>query len=169
MLAGAGMANPTSMPVDNRACDRLNGFMHAGFLHLGLLLTILFIGLAWGCGHKSAPSQNEDPDIVDGNANIPDHLNPLLSGEYQATISSNRIKSILLANGAAEFYMNEVKDENEGKWSLVNGELHIHAGDSTAVFQVSPGKSKLLVSEIDRSGIRVDFAKTNHVFFTKVK
>ena len=29
------------MPVDNRACDRLNGFMHAGFLHLGLLLTCL--------------------------------------------------------------------------------------------------------------------------------
>ena len=23
------------MPVDNRACDKLNGFMHAGFLHLG--------------------------------------------------------------------------------------------------------------------------------------
>lgn len=23
------------MPVDNRACDMLNGFMDAGFLHLG--------------------------------------------------------------------------------------------------------------------------------------
>ena len=27
--------NPSSMPVDNRACDRLNGFMDAVFLHLG--------------------------------------------------------------------------------------------------------------------------------------
>jgi len=27
--------NPSSMPVDNRACDKLNGFMHTGFLRLG--------------------------------------------------------------------------------------------------------------------------------------
>ena len=136
---------------------------------LKLWLPILFIGLAWGCGNKSAPSQNEDPDIVDGNSNDNRPPESIVAGEYEATISSNRIKSILLVNGAAEFYTNEVKDETEGKWSLVNRELHIHAGDSTAVFQVSLGKSKLLVSEIDRSGIRVDFAKTNQVFFTKVK
>ena len=29
------------MPVDNRACNRLNGVVNAGFLHLGLLLTCL--------------------------------------------------------------------------------------------------------------------------------
>ena len=136
---------------------------------LKLLLLILFIGLAWGCGNKSAPSQNEDPGFVDRNANDNRPPESIVAGEYKATISSNRIKSILLANGAAEYYRNEVKDETKGKWSLVNGELHIHAGDSTAVFQVSLGESKLLVSEIDRSGIRVNFAKTNQVFFTKVK
>ena len=89
-------------------------------------------------------------------------------GEYEFKADGVTGKQVYLENGIREWYENG-KKQTEGKWSIVNGEIHVEYGSGTIdVHRINPDKSITLIADIF-GGKRGDWSKENQWTSKKIK
>jgi hypothetical protein len=93
-----------------------------------------------------------------------------VAGTYEIKFDGDTLRMVLLKNGIGQGYINGKKNEDEGKWKIINKE--IHAGDEdgkTAVFRINKDSSLNLIARIDRDGKREDAPKELNLNYKKIK
>ena len=93
-----------------------------------------------------------------------------VAGTYEGKEGEDTIKFVLLENGILEFYRNGKKDEEEGKWSIVDRELHIVDKDGEIfVLRINKDESITWVVVLSREGEREDIPKDKQETYKKIK
>ena len=88
-------------------------------------------------------------------------------GTYEYIIEDGTtVKVVLLENSIVEFYYNGKKEEYDGKWKIINGEIHVnHVGGLRRVYKINKDRSITWIAIIGRDGRgdvkRIDFPKEN--------
>ena len=91
-----------------------------------------------------------------------------VAGEYERKWKDRTDKLVLLDNGVREWYINGRK-ENEAKWSIANGELHVkYDSELINVHRINEDKSITNIAVI-RDGKRIDTRKVKQETFKKIK
>ena len=133
------------------------------------------------CGKgKETPSKtkvtggnNTKPIKVDDNATKPvKELTPeeKVVGEYEPKKDGGTERVVFLDNGIAEGYLNGKKREEEFKWSIVKGEIHVlrESGD-IAVYRINKDGSFTVIARIHVNGKREEAPKEEQETFKKIK
>ena len=77
---------------------------------------------------------------------------------------------VLLDNGVLEAYRDGEKRNKEGKWKVVDGEIHAdNTNGDIAVLSINKDKSITPIARIDEDGKRRDYPKDNQATFKKIK
>ena len=87
-------------------------------------------------------------------------------GEYEIKEDGNTGRLVLLENGIAEAYLNGKKAEDEGKWKIVDGEIHADDG-GIVVFSINKGSSITAIAQISKDGKRRNIPKDNQIYTHK--
>jgi len=91
-------------------------------------------------------------------------------GEYENKLDGVTVRAVLLENGIAESYENGKKREEEYKWKVVEGEIHITDPKGTiAVYRINKDGSIAVIAWIPKDGKRVDLPKEKQVTAKKIK
>jgi len=143
----------------------------------------LIIGLlAVGCGENRAISEwKEEKEArakaatntneVDGTTVKP--VNELTAeekavGTYEGKKDGFTFRVVLLENGIVEFYNNGEKEEDDGKWKIIDGELHANDGISVGVLRKNKDNSITYIARIKDSK-REEVPKEHQVPLKKIK
>ena len=96
-----------------------------------------------------------------------------VAGEYEQSGIFITHKSVLLENGLTKDYENG-KLTDEGKWTIVNGEIHViyEKGSQVdgggewvkQVLRIKKGKSFKCIAQIDKDGKRTDASGSDEVY-----
>ena len=116
--------------------------------YLLILITIMLVGCA-------TPLTPEEQKVV---------------GSYEAKVLGKTLKWVFLDNGIVEFYNNGKKQQEEDKWKIVEGELHID--DENGHILVSRINSDGSITDIilmDNDGKREEVPKEEQTTFKKIK
>ena len=91
-------------------------------------------------------------------------------GEYEFKYTSGQThKQVLLDNGVVEGYLDDKKG-GEGKWSIVDGEIHVnHGGGFIRIFRINKDSSLTNIREIDKDGVRTDLSKEDQSIWKKLE
>ena len=107
--------------------------------------------------------------LLAGGCAAPSTLEEKVVGTYERKIGEDTIRLIFLKNGVRKGYANDKKAE-EGKWSVVGGEIHADSGDGiSSVLSINKDGSISIIAEIYGGGKRQDAPKTEHVTFKRIK
>ena len=90
-------------------------------------------------------------------------------GEYEITIDGTTMREVFLENGIVESYGNG-KLTAEGKWKIVDGEIHVKDDDSVsiAVYRINTDKSITWIADID-DGKRTELSNRHQATYKKIK
>ena len=77
-------------------------------------------------------------------------------------------KNVFLENGIVEFYNNGKKEEDDGKWKIIDGELHANDGISVGVLRKNKDNSITYIARI-KDGKREEVPKKNQFPLKKIK
>jgi len=142
-------------------------------------LIILVVGLlAIGCG-KTELTEEEKLGQADADVSIPTTntnevdgttVKPVkeltleekrVIGTYEVKVDGETFRDVYLENGVVEGYVDDKKDEEEGKWSISKeGELHfIYENGDIVVFRINKDGSITIITYIDKDGEREDYPK----------
>ena len=119
--------------------------------------------------NESTPSTNTNK--VSGTTEKPDKeltLEEKVIGTYEMKGEGFTIRAVFLDNGIIESYKNGKKEEEEDKWKIVDGELHIIHEEGIAVFKINKDGSLTGIADIE-DGKREDFPKENQHTIQKIK
>jgi len=89
-------------------------------------------------------------------------------GTYEMGGEGFTIRAVFLDNGIIESYKNGKKEEEEDKWKIVDGELHIIHERGIAVFRINKDGNITGIADIE-DGKREDFPKENQHTIKKIK
>ena len=89
-------------------------------------------------------------------------------GTYEMEGEGFTIRAVFLDNGIIESYKNGKKEEEEDKWKIVDGELHIIHEGGIAVFRINKDGNITGIADIE-DGKREDFPKENQHTIQKIK
>jgi len=90
-------------------------------------------------------------------------------GTYELKKDGITGRAVLLENGVYEWYVNGKKEAEEGKWKVVNGEIHVETKDGRIlVLRINKDKSITNIAHIG-DGERKDFPKENLESLKKIK
>ena len=95
-----------------------------------------------------------------------------VAGTYERKESGQTYKSIFLESGVYQWYFNGKKQEVEGKWKIVDGEIHIthsHSSGKKLVFRINKDRSITIISGITKDGKRVEAPKEEQKTAKKIK
>ena len=142
------------------------------------ILALMILGLmVVGCGKQEQTGTNEstpttNTNKVDGTTEKPVKeltLREKAVGEYEAKEDGGyTVKEVFLENGVREWHLNGKKRE-EGKWSIVDGEIQVDDGSSTiSVARINKDGSITWIANIE-DGKRTDFPKEEQLTWEKIK
>ena len=144
-----------------------------------VLIPILIGLLVVGCGKN----REVTPENVIGTyeiTNLPgdhDHENPQANRKYTWRL-------VLLEDGIVEDYKNGEKEENEGKWKIIDGEINVFFGEVvgamdgklvvvsngyTIVFRINKDVSITAIANITKDGKREEVSKREQLTLKKIK
>tara|TARA_B110000438_G_scaffold266217_1_gene280122 strand:+ start:122 stop:580 length:459 start_codon:yes stop_codon:yes gene_type:complete len=89
-------------------------------------------------------------------------------GTYEMEGEGFTIRAVFLDNGIIESYKNGKKEEEEDKWKIVDGELHIIHEGGIAVFRINKDGNITGIADIE-DGKREDFPEENQHTIQKIK
>ena len=72
-------------------------------------------------------------------------------GTYEGKKDGFTFRVVLLENGNVEFYNNGEKEEDDGKWKIIDGELHANDGISVGVLRKNKDNSITYIARIKDS------------------
>ena len=89
-------------------------------------------------------------------------------GTYEGKKDGFTFRVVLLENGIVEFYNNGEKEEDDGKWKIIDGELHANDGISVGVLRKNKDNSITYIARIKDSK-REEVPKEYQVPLKKIK
>ena len=89
-------------------------------------------------------------------------------GTYEGKKDGFTFRVVLLENGIVEFYNNGEKEEDDGKWKIIDGELHANDGISVGVLRKNKDNSITYIARI-KDGKREEVPKEYQVPLKKIK
>ena len=89
-------------------------------------------------------------------------------GEYERKEDGDTFRVVLLENGIGEFYNNGEIEEEDGKWKIIDGELHANDGISVGVLRKNKDNSITYIARIKDSK-REEVPKECQVPLKKIK
>ena len=89
-------------------------------------------------------------------------------GTYEMEGGGDTFSAVFLDNGIIENYKNGIREEEEDKWKIVDGELHIIHERGIAVFIINKDGNITGIADIE-DGKREDFPKENQHTIKKIK
>ena len=127
-------------------------------------ITLIIGLLVMGCGEftESTPTTTEKP-VKELTAE-----EKKVIGTYEMGGEGFTIRAVFLDNGIIESYKNGKKEEEEEKWKIVDGELHIIHEGGIAVFRINKDGNITGIADIE-DGKREDFPKENQHTIQKIK
>ena len=139
----------------------------------------LAIGLlVVGCGEVENGAYKHRPKQADANESTPTTTEKPVKeltaeekkviGTYEMGGEGFTIRAVFLDNGIIESYKNGKKEEEEDKWKIVDGELHIIHEGGIAVFRINKDGNITGIADIE-DGKREDFPKENQHTIQKIK
>ena len=148
------------------------------------LITLIIGLLVVGCGKQEQTDTNESTPTTNTNKASGPRVHPdgdvdLLAkeltaeekkviGTYEMGGEGFTIRAVFLDNGIIESYKNGKKEEEEDKWKIVDGELHIIHEGGMAVFRINKDGNITGIADIE-DGKREDFPKENQHTIQKIK
>ena len=150
------------------------------------LIPILIGLLVVGCGEVENGAYKHRPKQTDTNESTPTtNTNKVngttekpakeltaeekkVIGTYEMGGEGFTIRAVFLDNGIIESYKNGKKEEEEDKWKIVDGELHIIHERGIAVFRINKDGNITGIADIE-DGKREDFPKENQHTIKKIK
>jgi len=143
-----------------------------------ILLIAVMVLSACGKGKESPPKtkvtedNNTKPIKVDDNATKPVKeltLEEKVVGEYEFKVSTVTVRLVFMDGGFAESYTNGKKEEEDAKWKIVDGELHVVDKDkSILVYRINKDGSITQIAQIDKDGKRKDYPKEEQITYKKI-
>ena len=109
------------------------------------------------------------PGTVSSSRSISNEPFESIPGTYEDKIDGVTFRLALTKNGIVETYLNSKKQEEEGNWRIVVGEIHIDRTGSTTVYKINPDGSITEIAMIDRDGKQEDIPKDKQLTLIKVK
>jgi hypothetical protein len=140
-------------------------------------ITLIIGLLVVGCGKQEQADANEstpttNTNEVDGTTAKPvkELTKEDVVGTYEAKWENGRTEGgVFLENGVFESYENGKKREEEAKWTIINGEIHVEFEDGRIfVVRINPDKSITLIANIS-DGEREDIRKEIQIPLKKIK
>ena len=139
---------------------------------------ILIIGLlVVGCGKQEQTDTNESTPTTNTNKADGATAKPVkeltaeekkVVGTYEMEGEGFTIRAVFLDNGIIESYKNGKKEEEEDKWKIVDGELHVIHEGGIAVFRINKDKSLTGgIATIDKDGKRTANPKEDQLVTLK--
>ena len=89
-------------------------------------------------------------------------------GTYEGKKDGFTFRVVLLENGIVEVYNNGKKEEDDGKWKIIDGELHANDGISVGVLRINKDNSITYIARIKDSK-REEVPKEYQVPLKKIK
>tara|TARA_B100001245_G_scaffold217338_1_gene185735 strand:+ start:206 stop:667 length:462 start_codon:yes stop_codon:yes gene_type:complete len=150
------------------------------------LITLIIGLLVVGCGEVENGAYKHRPKQTDTNESTPTtNTNKVngttekpakeltaeekkVIGTYEMKGEGFTIRAVFLDNGIIESYKNGKKEEEEDKWKIVDGELHIIHEGGIAVFRINKDGNITGIADIE-DGKREDFPKENQHTIQKIK
>ena len=121
--------------------------------------------------NESTPTTNTNE--VDGTTAKPVKeltLREKAIGTYEIKKDGDTYRVVLLETGIVEKYRNGKKHDEEDKWKIVDGEIHIIEGSGHMdVIRINKDGSITNIATIDKDGKREDAPKEDQVTIQKIK
>ena len=132
-------------------------------------ITLIIGLLVVGCGKQEQADTNESTPTTTEKPVKELTLREKAVGEYEAKEDGGyTVKEVFLENGVREWHLNGKKRE-EGKWSIVDGEIQVDDGSSTiSVARINKDGSITWIANIE-DGKRTDFPKEEQLTWEKIK
>ena len=132
-------------------------------------ITLIIGLLVVGCGKQEQTDTNESTPTTTEKPVKELTLREKAVGEYEAKEDGGyTVKEVFLENGVREWHLNGKKRE-EGKWSIVDGEIQVDDGSSTiSVARINKDGSITWIANIE-DGKRTDFPKEEQLTWGKIK
>ena len=93
-----------------------------------------------------------------------------MAGTYELKKDGYTVRLIFRENGAFDAYKNGNKDEDEGKWKILNGEIHVKVEDGwVIIFRIIPDRGIAGIKEITPDGIQKDVPKEEQFTYKRTK
>ena len=133
--------------------------------HITLIIGLLVVG----CGKQEQTDTNEStPTTTEKPVKELTAEEKKVVGTYEMGGEGFTIRAVFLDNGIIESYKNGKKEEEEDKWKIVDGELHIIHEGGIAVFRINKDGNITGIADIE-DGKREDFPKENQHTIQKIK
>ena len=133
-------------------------------------ITLIIGLLVVGCGKQEQADTNEStPTTTEKPVKELTAEEKKVIGTYEMGGEGFTIRAVFLDNGIIESYKNGKKEEEEeDKWKIVDGELHIIHERGIAVFRINKDGNITGIADIE-DGKREDFPKENQHTIKKIK
>ena len=132
-------------------------------------ITLIIGLLVVGCGKQEQTDTNEStPTTTEKPVKELTAEEKKVIGTYEMGGEGFTIRAVFLDNGIIESYKNGKKEEEEDKWKIVDGELHIIHERGIAVFRINKDGNITGIADIE-DGKREDFPKENQHTIQKIK
>ena len=132
-------------------------------------ITLIIGLLVMGCGKQEQTDTNEStPTTTEKPVKELTAEEKKVIGTYEMGGEGFTIRAVFLDNGIIESYKNGKKEEEEDKWKIVDGELHIIHEGGIAVFRINKDGNITGIADIE-DGKREDFPKENQHTIQKIK
>ena len=116
-------------------------------------ITLIIGLLVVGCGKQEQTLTAEEKKVI---------------GTYEMEGGGDTFSAVFLDNGIIENYKNGIREEEEDKWKIVDGELHVIHETGIAVFRINKDGNITGIADIE-DGKREDFPKESLVPLKKIK
>lgn len=93
-----------------------------------------------------------------------------VDGTYEIKEGERSFRMVLLENGICEGYKNGKKEDDDAKWELIDGEIHVTPpNEETRILRINKDVSLTIIAEIGKDGKRNEAPKQYQKTFKKIK
>jgi len=131
-------------------------------------LLVIVVLLVVGCGSdKQSKTENSIKPVKELT------LEEKVVGTYEIMIGKTTMRLVFLENGLTEQYIDDYDKQAEGKWIIVDREIHIEdigeeKSEGKAVFKINKDGDLNDIAYIE-NGKRTDRSKESQLTFKKIK
>ena len=93
-----------------------------------------------------------------------------VAGTYEINEGKRSFRMVLLENGIGEGYKNGKKEDDDAKWELKDGEIHVTPpNEETGILRINKDGSLTMIVKIKEDGERTDVPKEIQRVISKIK
>ena len=133
-------------------------------------ITLIIGLLVVGCGKQEQADTNESTPTTTEKPVKELTAEEKVVGEYEMKKDGKTLRIVLLETGVAEKYIDGKKEDEERKWKIVDGEIHIIEGSGhITIIRINKDGSLTNIATIYKDGERRDIPKEDQDTAKKIK